>query len=297
MPAYVGRYAPSPTGPLHLGSLLAALASYLDARSRGGRWLLRIDDLDSDRVVPAADLLILETLKRFGLESDGPVLYQSDRREAYEDAIRHLMERGAAFPCGCTRREAQTGPNGSEGPIYPGTCRRGLPVGRTERSIRVRAGNCSVCLVDRIQGQFGQRLAAEVGDFVIRRSDQVAAYQLATVVDDAYLGVTDIVRGGDLLSSTPRQIWLLDLLAYPRPAYAHVPVLVDRIGQKLGKSTGALALASADVSGQLWRCLEWLGQTPGMELKNAPVADLLGWAVERWAVENVPAVDTIQVSV
>lgn len=290
---YVGRYAPSPTGPLHLGSLLAALASYLDARSRRGRWLLRIDDLDTDRVVPGAGRTIIETLGRFGLEHDGPVVYQSDRREAYTDAVRCLLASDAAFRCGCTRREAQTGPMGAEGPIYPGTCRGGLSPGQASRSIRLRVDSCPVCLTDRIQGRFCQRLDTEIGDFVIRRADDVAAYQLATVVDDAWQGITDVVRGQDLLSSTPRQLRLAEQLNVSRPAHAHIPLLVDRTGRKLGKSLGALALDTHDLAGQLWRCLDWLGQKPSVELTQAKPAKLLDWAIQHWSINNVPARQTL----
>lgn len=293
MPGIVGRYAPSPTGPLHFGSLLAAVASFCSARSQGGRWLLRIDDLDRPRVVAGADRLILDTLAAFGLRHDGEVMYQSRRSAAYEHALAALTAAGQAFDCGCTRREAQSGPQGIEGPVYPGTCRHGLPVGRAPRSVRMRVDEAVIDIDDRFQGPLRQCLATDIGDFVIRRADGIVAYQLATVVDDAAQGVTEVVRGADLLSSTPRQIWLQRHLGLARPAYGHVPVVVNERGEKLGKSTGALALDTTARSAQLVNCLEWLGQVPPPALARASVTEILEWAVGQWRPEAVPARATV----
>lgn len=292
---YVGRYAPSPTGPLHLGSLLAALASYLEARSRGGCWRLRIDDLDTPRVVPGAADRIIDTLAAYGLEGDGEPLYQSTREAAYRSAVSRLRRTGYAFDCGCTRREALAGPVGPEGPIYPGTCRNGLPPGRLARSVRSRVMPGRVALVDRVQGSISQDLTRAVGDFVIRRADGITAYQLATVIDDAFQGVTDVVRGADLLYSTPRQMYLQRCLGLPQPGYAHVPVLVDTSGQKLGKSTGALALGSTQRAAELSRCLTWLGQVPPEAMATWAVADVIAWAVEHWRPGQIPSVATLSV--
>lgn len=294
MGEYVGRYAPSPTGALHLGSLYAALGSYLDARARGGRWLVRIDDLDTPRVVTGAAEEILETLARFGLHWDGPVLYQSQRREAYRVAVEQLKQSGKAFDCGCTRREARRGPPGIEGPIYPGTCRDGLPQGRTARSVRLRVEAAKIRCFDALQGMHRQRLARDIGDFVIRRADGITAYQLATVLDDAAQGVTAVVRGSDLLSSTPRQIYLLQALGLTVPRYAHLPVLTNRAGEKLGKSTGALALEKDALGAQLSRCLALLGQAPPARLADAAPANVLEWAATHWRLDNVPRATTLQ---
>lgn len=284
----VGRYAPSPTGPLHFGSLVAALASYCHARGQGGRWLLRIDDLDQPRVVPGADRHICETLTAFGLKHDGAVVYQSQRRQAYDEAVACLRASSAAFDCGCTRREAQSGPRGSEGPIYPGTCRDGLPPGRRARSVRLRVEASCIELRDRFQGHYAQDLSADVGDFVIRRADGITAYQLATVLDDAAQGVTEVIRGADLLSSTPRQIWIHRCLGLAEPAYGHIPIIVDPSGDKLGKSTGALALDPARRQEQLHECLALLGQAPPASLLSRSVDGLVRWAVDNWNADKVP---------
>lgn len=288
MSRIVGRYAPSPTGPLHFGSLIAALASFCHARSQGGRWLLRIDDVDASRVVPGADRSIIETLAAFSLTHDGPILYQSQRRGAYAAAVARLRDASLAFDCACSRREAQSGPAGIEGPIYPGTCRDGLPRGRCARSVRLRADAGVVAVADRIQGRYAQDLAADIGDFVIRRADGVAAYQLATVLDDAEQGVTEVIRGADLLSSTPRQIWIHRCLDLPLPTYGHIPVIVDAAGQKLGKSTGALALDSVRRQAQLVECLALLGQMPPATLAARSVDGVIDWAIDHWDADRVP---------
>jgi glutamyl-Q tRNA(Asp) synthetase len=290
-----GRYAPSPSGPLHLGSLLAAVASFVHARAQGGAWRLRIDDLDTPRVVPGAATAIGATLAAFGLRWDGPVLYQSRRHPAYDAALRELQAAGFAFDCGCTRREARAGPAGLEGPIYPGTCRNGIRPGRAPRSVRLKVDTAAIAFEDIVQGGYRQDLARDIGDFVIRRGDGITAYQLATVVDDAALAVTETVRGADLLSSTPRQMLLQRRLHLPAPRYAHVPVLVDAQGRKLGKSTGAAALDPSRVTAQLWYCLTCLGQQPSDALRDTSSARLLAWAVDNWQIENVPRVPTLTV--
>ncbi|MGB7754605.1 MAG: tRNA glutamyl-Q(34) synthetase GluQRS [Salinisphaera sp.] len=284
----VGRYAPSPTGPLHFGSLIAAVASFCHTRSQGGLWHLRIDDLDTPRVVPGADRAIRETLAGFGLRHDGPVLYQSDRRAAYADAVKRLRGASYAFDCGCTRREAQSGSAGLEGPIYPGTCREGLPAGRSARSVRLRVAAGVIEICDRFQGRYAQDLATDIGDFVIRRADGITAYQLATVLDDAEQGVTEVIRGADLLSSSPRQVWLHRCLGLPVPVYGHVPVIVDAAGEKLGKSTGALALDPTQRQAQLVECLSLLGQAPPASLIARSVGSVIDWAVDNWAPDHVP---------
>lgn len=231
---YRGRFAPSPTGPLHFGSLVTALGSYLDAKAHGGEWLVRMEDIDTPRVVPGAADDILRTLERFGLEWDGPVLYQSSRIAAYEAALDDLRNRSLVFPCGCSRKEV--------GERYPGTCRTGLR-GRIETpSWRFRVNDETVGFVDRRLGPQTQNVAEYVGDFVLRRADGLFAYQLAVVVDDAFQGITDVVRGEDLLDSTARQILLQHVLGLPEPRYLHLPVVLNSSGQKLSKQTGATAL-------------------------------------------------------
>ena len=223
---YLGRFAPSPTGPLHFGSLVAALASYLDARYHdGGRWLVRIEDVDEPRTVPGAADSILRCLEAYGMEWDGPVVYQSRRKDLYRAALEALGSH--AFPCGCSRVPG----------IYPGTCRNGLPAGKTARAWRLRVDDNVISFVDRLRGPQTDVLAETTGDFVLLRADGYFAYQLAVVVDDADQGVTDVVRGEDLLDSTGRQILLQRLLGYPTPRYAHIPVVRDASGEKLSKQT------------------------------------------------------------
>ena len=246
---YVGRFAPSPTGPLHAGSLVAALASYLDARANGGAWLIRIEDIDEGRAVPGAADTILEQLDWLGMHSDGEIVWQSRRKDLYQAARERIADH--VYGCGCNRREIAdsrlgVGPDGAA--IYPGTCRHGLAPGRTARSLRLRvpeAGEDLVSFEDRFAGRQQQRLALESGDFVLKRADGYWAYQLAVVVDDAAQGVTDVVRGADLLDSTPRQIYLQRLLGVPTPRYLHVPVVRNGNGEKLSKQTGALAVLPA----------------------------------------------------
>ena len=278
-----GRFAPSPSGELHLGSLLAAVGSYLAARHAGGRWLLRIDDLDPPRVVPGAADAILRSLEAHGLLWDGEVLWQSRRREAYQAALDRLRDAGLVYGCACTRRElAAIARAGVDGPVYPGTCRAGLPPGRGARAWRVRVPDADIGFHDAVQGDCRQNLAREVGDFVLQRADGLIAYQLATVVDDAFQGVTQVVRGVDLLASTPRQIYLMQWLGLPRPEYAHLPLLVDGAGLKLGKQTGAAGLDPRAASGNLERILTALGMPPAQDMRGAPPAELLAWATRRW---------------
>ena len=247
---YVGRFAPSPTGPLHAGSLVAAMASYLDARAHHGQWLVRIEDVDEGRSAAGAAESFLTLLPRLGMQWDGEVVWQSRRTGHYQGAADSIAAH--TYPCGCNRREIAdsrlgTGPDGAA--IYPGTCRHGLAPGRTMRSLRVRvpdAGADTIAFTDRFAGPVAQQLARDAGDFVLKRGDGFWAYQLAVVVDDAEQGVTDVVRGADLLDSTPRQIYLQRLLGVRTPRYLHVPVIRNVQGEKLSKQTGALAIDFAD---------------------------------------------------
>jgi glutamyl-Q tRNA(Asp) synthetase len=246
MTSYIGRFAPSPTGPLHKGSLVAALASFLDARAHRGQWLVRIEDIDEGRTVEGAAENILHCLDAFGMRRDGEVVWQSRRKPLYEAAFQRLG--GHVYACGCTRKEiadSRVGLASDGAAVYPGTCRRGLAQGKTARAYRLRVpDDASECISfeDRWVGTVTQHLATEVGDFVLKRADGFWAYQLAVVVDDAEQGVTHVVRGADLLDSTPRQIYLQRLLGVPTPRYLHVPVVTNAAGEKLSKQTGALAL-------------------------------------------------------
>lgn len=233
----VGRFAPSPTGRLHLGSLVAAMASFLDARARRGRWLVRIEDIDGPRVVPGSADDILRGLVAFGFRWDGPVMFQSDRDDAYARAFERLRAEGHVYPCGCTRKEVEEA--SAAHAVYPGTCRAGLPPGRGPRAWRMRVPDAEVAFVDRAFGTVRQHLGREVGDFVVKRADGLWAYQLAVVVDDADQGITDVVRGSDLLDSTPRQRWLQQVLGLPMPRTLHVPLVLDGHGEKLAKQNDA----------------------------------------------------------
>jgi len=245
---YIGRFAPSPSGPLHAGSLVAALASYLDARVHDGQWLLRIEDIDETRTVPGATDAILQALQVFGMQHDGEIVVQSQRKHLYEAAAAKL---GALlYPCGCTRKEiadSRLGVAADGAAIYPGTCRHGLAADKHERTLRLRVPDSgqtdeTITFDDRWLGPLTQHLATDVGDFVLKRADGFWAYQLAVVIDDAYQGVTHVVRGTDLLESTQRQIYLQHVLELPTPSYMHVPVMRNELGEKLSKQTGAKAL-------------------------------------------------------
>ncbi len=288
----VGRFAPSPTGPLHLGSLVAAVGSYCLARREGGLWLLRMEDLDPPRVVPGAADEILASLEKLGLHWDGEVVWQSQRNEAYFAAVERLRDKGLVFDCACTRKEIiLSAPHpGEEGPIYPGTCRTGLPAGRKPRALRIKAPQEQVSFSDGVFGRVQQVLADAVGDFILRRADGLFAYQLAVVVDDAAAGINHVVRGADLLSSTPRQIFLHACLGNPVPKYVHLPMVLGSNGKKISKRHGSAELdyefrASALIS----LSLSLLGQAIPKELHGAPPAELLSWAVKNFESRNIPA--------
>lgn len=285
MERYVGRFAPSPTGPLHFGSLVAAVASWLDARAAGGEWHLRIEDVDRPRTVAGAENAILRALEALGLGWDGPVVRQSDRAPRYREALEDLRRRGLAYRCRCSRREiADSGVHGIDGIVYPGTCRgAAIPEG-APAAIRFLVAGGAIAFDDRVQGRVSQRLDAEVGDFVVLRRDGLFAYQLAVVVDDADLGVTDVVRGADLLDSTPRQIALQRALGLPTPRYLHVPV-ATRGGEKLSKQTLAPALAPAEGSRALRSALAFLGQPVPPPV---PPGEILAAAVRAWNPAAIP---------
>ena len=273
---YIGRFAPSPSGDLHLGSLFTAVASYLDARSHGGRWLLRIEDLDAGREVDGAAARIMATLAAFGFEWQQPVLRQSARIEAYRSTINELDQRGLIYRCRCTRRDLP------EDDRYAGTCRERRWPAEVAGALRLRVEPAMIDFADALQGTFRQDVARSVGDFIVQRRDGIIAYALAVVVDDAAQGVTHVVRGADLLDSTARQIYLQRILKVPTPLYAHVPVLVEADGAKLAKSRRSIAIDSRSAAPQLCAVLALLGLFAPATLRAAGVREVWNWALEHW---------------
>lgn len=286
-----GRFAPSPTGPLHFGSLVAALGSFADARHRGGEWLVRIEDLDRPREVPGAAAGILRTLEAFGFWWDGPILYQHQRSQHYAAALAELQARGLTYLCSCSRRQiAERGRPGPEGPIYPGTCRpawRETTPAPDHCAERLMVEPLRLVFEDRIQGQIGQRLDEAVGDFVLKRADGLHAYQLAVVLDDAEQGIDSVVRGADLLLSTPRQCYLQQLLGLPQPEYAHLPLALDSAGRKISKSQAAAPVDPARPLPALLQAWRFLGQRPLPETPGS-VKDFWQLALPAWELARVP---------
>lgn len=278
---YTGRFAPSPTGPLHFGSLLAALASYLDARAHNGRWLVRIEDLDTPRVVKGAADSILYTLEQFGFEWHGPVMRQSDRLATYHDVLTELTAHRLAYPCSCSRQQIRQRTGGSR---YDGHC-RSHPPQSTLCAIRSLC-NKGYSFDDMIQGTLST--TGQTEDFVIFRRDGFFAYQLAVTIDDAAQQINHIVRGSDLLDSTPKQIHLQQQLGYPQPTYAHIPVATNIQGQKLSKQTLAPALNAHQARQQIIRALAFLGQQPVTELNDCHLDECLAWAIQHWDISAVP---------
>lgn len=282
--SYIGRFAPTPSGYLHFGSLLAAVASYLDARHHQGRWLVRIEDLDTPRNTPGAIDHILHTLDAYGLHWDGEVVHQSNRLELYQQVIDDWLESGLAYHCDCSRQSIA-----AHGGVYPGTCRaRGLPAA-ADHAVRLRLNDQTIVFQDRLQGELRQQPVAISGDFIIRRRDGIIAYQLAVVIDDIAQGVTDIVRGADLLDSTPRQLWLYQLFQQPAPRYLHVPLVMRHDGEKLSKRLGSAPLEPRQATATLHRALSVLAQNPPPQLHTAPVKEQLDWAATHWQPDRLPA--------
>lgn len=285
---YTGRFAPSPTGPLHFGSLVAAVGSYLEAKTHGGEWLVRIEDVDTPRKVSGASSDILRTLEQLGMKWDGEVVYQSQRCALYQEAIHSLTALGLTYPCTCTRKEIlDSNIMGIAGPIYPGTCRH-AQTSQKPSALRIHTDERLIRFEDTIQGCVEQRLESDTGDFVLRRADGVYAYQLAVVVDDAAQNITHVVRGEDLLDSTPRQIYLQQLLGYPVPDYMHLPVVTNRDGNKLSKQTRAMPVDISKAVPQLIAALHFLGQTPPVELVKSDLSVFWQWALENWQVTQIP---------
>ena len=282
---YAGRFAPSPTGSLHFGSLVSALASFLQARFSRGQWIVRIEDIDPPREVAGSADSILHDLEIMGLSHDGPVLYQSRRTRHYHAAVEKLIDQGDAYWCGCSRKDLPTSG------IYAGTCRNGLPPGKPARAVRLKVSREEIRFTDRIQGERSENLDETVGDFVILRADGLPAYQLAVVVDDAFQGVTEVVRGMDLFSSTARQIFLQQRLGLITPDYAHHPLATHDDGKKLGKRFGSVPVSRADARDALSLALKFLGHSPPDGLSQRGIMD---WALENWSLAAVPAVPELE---
>lgn len=278
-PAYVGRFAPSPTGDLHFGSLIAATASYLQSQHAGGQWLIRMEDIDPPREVPGSATGILRDLARLGLHSDSAVLFQSTRTPAYETAVDTLLAEGKAFWCACSRKDLPVSG------IYPGTCRNGLPPGKLPRTVRLNVADATIRFTDLIQGRIEEDLEHSTGDFVIRRADGLPAYQLAVVIDDDFQGVTEIVRGADLLESTGRQIHLQHCLGLKTPGYAHLPLVSGADGKKLGKRYGSDPVGRLPATEAIRLALQFLGQNPPDEMA---LEELWSWAKEHWQIKSIP---------
>lgn len=288
----IGRFAPSPTGPLHFGSLLAALASYCQAKSQGGLWLVRMEDLDKPREMTGAADHILRTLEGLGFEWDGEVVYQSQRNSFYQEALSQLHAKSLTYNCDCSRKEIADSYNqkpaqhGIDGLVYPGTCRHKTAF-KIPHASRVIVNNAPITFTDAIQGEIQQNLAKAVGDFVLKRVDGLFAYQLGVVVDDFEQGITNILRGADLLDSTPRQIYLQQLLGHPTPQYAHIPVASNVAGEKLSKQTMAPEINAAQASILLTQALDFLGQQAPKDLSKQSANDILQWAKQHWNITKV----------
>ncbi|HEC27231.1 MAG TPA: tRNA glutamyl-Q(34) synthetase GluQRS [Gammaproteobacteria bacterium] len=283
-PPAIGRFAPSPTGPLHYGSLLAAVASHLNIRSKNGTWLVRIDDLDPPREVSGASADILRTLEQYGLHWDKEVVYQSHRSELYDEALAQLTKDDLLYRCSCSRKEiAKRGEN-----FYQGHCRKGYIPERKRFSLRIKTPDRAVTWMDLIQGQQIFNLFDSNGDFIVRRSDRLYAYHLAVVVDDAEQQITEIIRGADLLTSTPAQSYLQEVLGIQPPQYGHIPVAVNAGGAKLSKQTSAEAVSMRDPARTLVMTLRDLGQDPPDDLETSSVDDVLHWGIRNWVLGSVP---------
>ncbi len=290
-PEVIGRFAPSPTGPLHLGSLYAALGSFLEARSQQGRWLLRIDDLDIPRNVKGADSLILTTLDRFGLHWDGAVMYQSQNSDSYQQLLRQLEQQALLYPCICSRKIL------GDQLIYPGTCRHLASIPDQASALRIKTLPIDIGFDDSLQGAQSSNLADQHGDFILKRKDGIIAYQFAVVVDDYLQQVNHVVRGVDLLEVTPRQIYLQQALGLATPRYSHLPIIADKHGNKLSKQTKAQAVDLTNPQQTLFHLLQLLKQNPPAELAFLAVDQQLAWATKHWQAAHIADIQTISLTI
>lgn len=292
---YVGRFAPSPTGDVHFGTLIAAVASYLQAASVNGIWKLRIDDIDTTRTIKHADTHIIKTLENYGFKWHGDIYYQSKNIPLYQEALAQLIKQSLVFPCLCSRKLLTEQSSPTAQLLYPGTCRQRLLPEPAEHSLRIRGKNQNISFNDKVMGKQQQNIQHDCGDFIIKRRDGLFAYQLAVVVDDYEQGITEVVRGTDLLDSTARQIYLQQLLGYSRPDYLHLPLAVDSDEQKLSKSTGAANIENTAPTKNLIHALNFLGQNPPAELEQYALDDIWCWAIQHWNIETIPKQKTISI--
>ncbi|NOX08449.1 MAG: tRNA glutamyl-Q(34) synthetase GluQRS [Gammaproteobacteria bacterium] len=291
MKQYTGRFAPSPTGDLHFGSLISALASFLDARAQQGKWLVRIDDLDRERSISDSADNVLRSLERLSLHWDDSVLYQRPRSDIYQQALQQLIDQSRVFPCTCSRHDIRQ----QENNLYPGTCHNRPFDPRHKQSWRLYAHDRIIRFNDRLFGNYQQNIKQDIGDFVIVRADGTSSYHLATVIDDHEQGITHVVRGHDLIDSTPRQILLQQTLTLPTPRYLHIPVAINAVGEKLGKRHQSLSLDQQSPTGLILDALRFLHQAPEQALEEASLEEILAWAIQHWNVKTIPANGTQQI--
>jgi glutamyl-Q tRNA(Asp) synthetase len=293
---YVGRFAPSPTGPLHFGSLVAAVASYCEAKANQGQWLVRMEDLDKPREMIGAADDILHTLVAFGFQWDDEVVYQSQRTSLYQEAFEQLQLKGLIYPCSCSRKEiADSANNGIEGLVYPGACRNGMLQLRSQHAWRVKVTDEMISFNDAIQGHQSQLLSRDIGDFVLKRADGLFAYQLAVVVDDASQHITHILRGADLLNSTSRQIYLQQLLGFNKLDYAHIPLVVNESGDKLSKQNLAQPIKKEQAPQLIFDALVFLGQNPPLSIKQSTLSEIWEWAITNWQLSKISQKPSINI--
>ncbi|PPD48939.1 MAG: tRNA glutamyl-Q(34) synthetase GluQRS [Methylotenera sp.] len=293
---YVGRFAPSPTGPLHFGSLVAAVASYCEAKANQGQWLVRMEDLDKPREMIGAADDILHTLVAFGFQWDDEVVYQSQRTSLYQEAFEQLQRKGLIYPCSCSRKEiADSANNGIEGLVYPGACRNGMLQLRSQHAWRVKVTDEMISFNDAIQGHQSQLLSRDIGDFVLKRADGLFAYQLAVVVDDASQHITHILRGADLLNSTSRQIYLQQLLGFNKLDYAHIPLVVNESGDKLSKQNLAQPIKKEQAPQLIFDALVFLGQNPPLSIKQSTLSEIWEWAITNWQLSKISQKPSINI--
>ena len=286
---YRGRFAPSPTGPLHFGSLIAAISSYAQAHKQNGKWLVRIEDVDQPRCDATSSKLILEALETYGMYWDEDIIYQSHRDRLYQTALATLKSKNLSYDCACSRKDINKNTEPNHNSIYPGTCKDGIKNKRPPRSVRMRTTNEIINFNDKVQGYNSQNIAKDIGDFVIKRADNLFAYQLAVVVDDEEQNITEVVRGSDMLDSTPRQILLQQSLGYSTPSYMHIPLATAMDGNKLSKQNMAPPINVEDPRPTLINALTFLKQCPPADLRDSNIETIWDWVINNWSIKAIPA--------
>ena len=286
---YRGRFAPSPTGPLHFGSLIAAISSYAQARKQNGTWLVRIEDVDQPRCDATSTKLILEALEIYGMQWDENIVYQSQRDHLYQTALDILKSKNLSYDCACSRKDINVNAEYNSNLIYPGTCKNGIKNNKQARSIRLHTNNEIINFNDKVQGYYSQNITKDVGDFIIKRADNLFAYQLAVVVDDEEQNITEVVRGSDMLDSTARQILLQQLLSYVTPQYMHIPLATTEDGNKLSKQNMAPPINIEDPRPTLISALTFLKQYPPTDLRDCNIETIWDWVINNWSIKAIPA--------